>query len=153
MTGLHEIKPAEGASHRRKRRGRGDGSGRGNYSGRGMKGQGAREQVPYLFEGGQLPLIKRLPYMRGFRNRNRVAYVPVSVDRLNAAFEDGAEVTPQVLLERKIIRRKQDLVKVLGDGDIKKKLNISAHAFSQSARAKIEEAGGAVTVIEAAKGE
>jgi large subunit ribosomal protein L15 len=156
MTGLHELKPAEGSTRNKKRRGRGDGSGHGSYSGRGIKGQAGREKVPYLFEGGQLPLIKRLPYMRGFRNRNRVVYTPVSLEKLAAAFEDGADVTPQALLERKIVRRKQDLVKVLGDGELKKKkLNVTAHAFSQSAREKIEKAGGAVTVIEiqTAKGE
>jgi large subunit ribosomal protein L15 len=152
MTGLHELKPAEGATRKRKRVGRGDGSGSGNYSGRGMKGQAAREQVPYLFEGGQLPLIKRLPYMRGFRSRNRVEFAPVNLAKLDSVFEDGAEVTPEVLLEKRVVRRKQALVKVLGDGDITKKLNVSAHAFSQSAREKIEKAGGTVTVIEAAKG-
>jgi large subunit ribosomal protein L15 len=152
MPGLHDLKPAEGSNTRRKRVGRGDGS-RGNYSGRGMKGQAAREQVHYLFEGGQLPLIKRLPYMRGFRNRSRVEYTPVSLEKLDAIFDDGADVTPAALLEKRVLRRKQDLVKVLGDGDLKKKLKISAHAFSQSAREKIEKAGGAVTVIAAAEGE
>ena len=152
MPGLHELKPADGASRKRKRVGRGDAS-KGNYSGKGSKGQGQHGKVPYLFEGGQLPLIKRLPYMRGFRNRNRIEYIPVSLKKLDAVFEDGADVTFEALLEKRVIRRKQDVVKVLGDGDLSKKLNISAHAFSQSAREKIEKAGGAVTVIGPAKGE
>lgn len=152
MPGLHEIKPAAGATRKRKRVGRGDAS-KGNYSGKGMKGQAAHGSVPYLFEGGQLPIIKRLPYMRGFRNRNRVEFIPVSLKTLDAVFSDGADVTPESLLERRVTRRKQDLVKVLGDGELSKKLNITAHAFSQSAREKIEKAGGAATVVGAAKGE
>jgi large subunit ribosomal protein L15 len=152
MAGLHELKPAKGSRRDRKRVGRGDGSGRGTYSGRGLKGQKQRGSVPFLFEGGQLPLIKRLPFMRGFHNRNRVEYVPVNIQQLDALFDDGAEVTPTMLLERRVVRRKQDLVKVLGDGDTGKKLDVSAHAFSSSAKAKIEKAGGTVTVVERAKG-
>ncbi len=132
--------------------GRGDGSGRGSTSGRGNKGQKARSKVHPLFEGGQLPLIKRLPYMRGFTPLNRVEYVPVNLAQLEALFEAGSDVTPQVLLERRVSRRKQDPIKILGEGDFSKKLNVSAHAFSKSAREKIEKAGGTVTVIGAAKG-
>jgi large subunit ribosomal protein L15 len=152
MTGLHELKPAKGSTRNRRRVGRGDGSGTGTTAGKGTKGQSARGGAPYLFEGGQLPLIKRLPYMRGFTNRNRVEYSPVNLTQLESLFEIGADVTPKVLLDRRVIRRKQDLVKVLGDGDFTKKLNVSAHAFSKTAREKIEKAGGTVTVVEAAKG-
>lgn len=152
MTGLHELKPAAGSKRARRRVGRGDGSGTGSTSGKGNKGQSAHGKVPYLFEGGQLPLIKRLPYMRGFTPRNRVEYSPVNLAKLESLFEADADVTPEILLERRVVRRKQDLVKVLGDGDFSKKLNVSAHAFSKTAREKIEKAGGTVTIIEAAKG-
>ena len=152
MTGLHELQPAEGSRSRKNRVGRGDGSNRGNYSGRGMKGQKQRGSVPYLFEGGQLPLIKRLPYMRGFRNRNRVAYAPVNLSQLESVFDDGSDVTPEILLEKRLVRKKNEPVKILGDGEIKKKLNVSAHAFSGSAKEKIEKAGGAVAVVERSKG-
>ncbi|MDA1296449.1 MAG: 50S ribosomal protein L15 [Chloroflexi bacterium] len=152
MTGLHELQPAAGTKRNRKRVGRGDASGTGKTAGKGNKGQNARSGAPYLFEGGQLPLIKRLPYMRGFNNRNRVEYSPVNLTQLELLFETGADVTPKILLERRVLRRKQDLVKVLGGGDFSKKLNVSAHAFSKTAREKIEKAGGTVTVVEAAKG-
>lgn len=152
MTGLHELKPAAGSKRPRRRVGRGDGSGMGTYSGKGNKGQNARGGAPYLFEGGQLPLIKRLPHMRGFTPRNRVEYAPVNLAQLESLFEAGAEVTPQILLERRVVRRKQDPVKVLGDGEFTKKLNVSAHAFSQTARDKIEKAGGTVTVVVTSKG-
>ncbi len=152
MTGLHELKPATGSKRPRRRVGRGDGSGMGTYSGKGNKGQNARGGAPYLFEGGQLPLIKRLPHMRGFTPRNRVAYAPVNLAQLESLFEAGSDVTPQILLDRRVVRRKQDPVKVLGDGGLTKKLNISAHAFSQAAREKIEKAGGTVTVVVTSKG-
>ncbi|MDA0231955.1 MAG: 50S ribosomal protein L15 [Chloroflexi bacterium] len=152
MTGLHELQPAAGTKRNRKRVGRGDASGTGKTAGKGNKGQNARSGAPYLFEGGQLPLIKRLPYMLGFNNRNRVEYSPVNLTQLELLFETGADVTPKILLERRVLRRKQDLVKVLGGGDFSKKLNVSAHAFSKTAREKIEKAGGTVTVVEAAKG-
>jgi len=152
MTGLHELAPSRGAKKARKRVGRGDGSGRGTYSGKGLKGQNARGGAPYLFEGGQLPLIKRLPHMRGFTPLNRVEYVPVNLGQLETLFEAGTSITPEVLLERRVVRRKQDPIKILGEGEFSKKLNVSAHAFSKAAREKIEKAGGTVTVIEAAKG-
>ncbi len=152
MTGLHELKPARGSKRPRRRVGRGDGSGRGTYSGKGNKGQAARGKVPYLFEGGQLPLIKRLPHMRGFTPLNRVEYLPVNLAKLESLFESGDDVTPEILHERRVVRRKKDLIKVLGGGDFTKKINVSAHAFSQTAREKIEKAGGTVTVIGTAKG-
>ncbi len=152
MTGLHQLKPAKGSKRARRRVGRGNGSGMGTYSGKGNKGQNARGGAPYLFEGGQLPLIKRLPHMRGFTPINRVAFLPINLATLEDRFESGDDVTPEVLLERRIARRKQDPIKVLGSGDFTKKLNVTAHAFSKTAREKIEKAGGTVTVIEAAKG-
>ena len=151
MAGLHELKPAKGSRRPRRRVGRGNGSGQGTYSGRGSKGQGQHGKVPYLFEGGQLPLFRRLPYMRGFHNPWRIAYSPVNLEKLNS-FDEGAEVTPELLLEKRLVRRKRDPVKILGEGEITRALKISAHAFSNSAREKIEKAGGTVTVIERAKG-
>ena len=152
MAGLHQLNPAAGSRRPRRRVGRGDGSGRGTYSGRGSKGQGQHGKVPPLFEGGQLPLVKKLPYMRGFHNRFRVAYVGVNVGRLGA-FGADEEVTPKTLLERRLVRRSRDLVKVLGGGEISAALNVSAHAFSKSARDKIEAAGGTVTVLPVARSE
>ena len=146
MAGLHELKPPPGSRRNRRRVGRGDGSGRGTYSGRGNKGQRQHGKVPPLFEGGQLPLVKRLPYMRGFHNRFRTEYAGVNVGRL-AVFGPDAEVTPEKLLERRIVRRSRDLVKILGGGDVDAPLNVSAHAFSKSAREKIEAAGGTATVL------
>ena len=151
MAGLHELKPASGAKRSRKRVGRGDGSGSGTYSGRGSKGQKQRGKVHYLFEGGQLPLVKRLPFMRGFRNRNRIEYKPINIERLSEIFEDGIEITPELLLERRILKNKQDLVKILGAGELSKKFKISAHAFSKTAKGKIEKAGGVVNVIKPEK--
>jgi len=152
MPGLHELKPAPGSRRSRRRVGRGDGSGKGSYSGRGNKGQKQHGKVPPLFEGGQLPLVKKLPYMRGFHNPFRTAYVGVNVGRL-AAFGPDDEVTPKTLLEHRLVRRSRDLVKILGGGEVGAPLNVSAHAFSKSARDKIEAAGGTVTVLQAAGNE
>ena len=146
MAGLHELKPAPGARRNRRRVGRGDGSGRGSYSGRGSKGQGQHGSVPPLFEGGQLPIVKRLPYMRGFHNRFRTEYTALNVGRL-AVFEPDTVVTPEKLVERRLVRKSRDLVKILGGGDVTSALNVSAHAFSKTARGKIEAAGGTVTVL------
>jgi len=146
MAGLHELKPASGSRRRRRRVGRGDGSGRGTYSGRGNKGQKQHGHVPPLFEGGQNPLVKRLPYMRGFHNPFSTKYVGVNVGRL-AVFEADTEVTPLELLTRKLVRRSRDLIKVLGGGELDAPLKVSAHAFTKSAREKIEAAGGTATVL------
>ena len=144
--GLHELKPARGSRFPKRRVGRGDAGRRGSTAGRGLKGQKARGNIPPLFEGGQLPLVKRLPYMRGFHNRFRVAYAGVNVDRLRV-FDADAEVTPASLLDAGIVRKGRALVKILGDGELDRPLKVVAHRFSQSARAKIEEAGGTATVI------
>ena len=144
--GLHELKPARGSRSPKRRVGRGDAGRRGSTAGRGLKGQKARGNIPPLFEGGQLPLVKRLPYMRGFHNRFRVAYAGVNVDRLRV-FDADAEVTPASLLDAGIVKKGRARVKILGDGELDRPLKVTAHRFSQSARSKIEEAGGTATVI------
>lgn len=147
MPGLHELKPAPGSRKDRRRRGRGDAAGQGSYSGRGGKGQRKRGTVRLQFEGGQLPLVKRLPYKRGFTNNFRVSYVAVSLDSLNR-FDSGAEVTAGTLRAAGIVRRWHDRVKVLGGGEISKALKITVHAASKPARAKIEAAGGTLTTLD-----
>ena len=146
MTGLHNLKPAKNSRKNRKRIGRGNGSGSGTYSGRGSKGQKQRGSVPFLFEGGQLPLIKRLPHMRGFTNIFRIEATPVNLDILEE-FRSGSKVTIEKLVEAGVIRKNSSKVKILGDGELTKKLNVTAHAFSKSAKAKIEAVGGSVTII------
>lgn len=145
---LEELRPAKGAKHRPKRVGRGNASGHGNQSGRGTKGQKARSGVRMVpgFEGGQTPLWKRLP-KRGFHNPNRKSYAWINLDELERAFEAGAEVTPEVLRERGLIKG-QIPVKVLGRGKLTKGLVVRAHRFSQSARAAIEAAGGQAIQLE-----
>ena len=150
MPGLHQLKPAKNSRKNRKRVGRGNGSGTGTYSGRGSKGQKQTGHVPFLFEGGQLPLIKRLPHMRGFTNIFRVETAPVNLSTL-AELRAGSNVTPESLFEARVIRKKKIRVKILGNGELTKKRNVTAHAFSKSARKKIEAAGGTVTVIDAPK--
>ena len=144
---LHDLKPAEGATTARKRLGRGVGSGLGKTSGKGHKGAKARSGGGKRpgFEGGQMPLTMRLP-KRGFTNKWRVEYATVNVDRLNI-FEDGAEVTPVELVESGILKNVQDGVKILGNGEITKKLTVKATKFSESAKEKIEAAGGKVEVF------
>ena len=148
MPGLHQLKPAAGSRRKRKRVGRGDGSNRGSYSGRGSKGQLQTGKVPFLFEGGQLRLVKRLPFMRGFTNNFRVEYTPVNVGSLNA-FDDGAHIGPDEFVAIRLVRNANFPVKLLGDGDVEKSVHVSVHACSASARAKVEAAGGGVTVIDA----
>jgi len=144
----HELRPPKGARHKRKRVGRGDASGHGSYSGRGSKGQKSRSGVGIRlgFEGGQTPLIKRLPRRRGFTNIFRVEYVPVNVKQLER-FEEGTEVTPELLREVGIIKTLKQPVKVLGDGEITKALIVRAHRFSPAAKGKIEAAGGSVEEV------
>lgn len=146
---LHELKPAEGSKSVRKRVGRGIGSGLGKTSGRGHKGQKARSGggVRPGFEGGQNPLYRRLP-KRGFSNaRFRKEYAIVNLEQLNG-FAAGTEVTPELLVERGLVKNVKDGVKILGDGELKVALTIKAHKFSQSAIAKIEAAGGKSEVIQ-----
>lgn len=139
---LNELKPAEGSVKKKVRLGRGIGSGLGKTAGRGTKGQKARRQIHPMFEGGQTPIHRRLPVKRGFRNPNKVEYAPVNLALLEKSFESGAEVNPENLLAKGLVPKKSEKVKVLGFGDITKKLKISAHAFSKSAAEKIQKAGG-----------
>ena len=141
----HLLRQPKGAKRSRKRVGRGDGSGYGSYSGRGVKGQKARSGggVRPTFEGGQLPIVKALPTLRGFTNIFRTEYSVVNVGRL-ASFTADSEVTPRVLLDRGILRNLKRPVKILGNGDIDVPLVVEAHKFSVSAREKIEAAGGVV---------
>jgi large subunit ribosomal protein L15 len=145
---LHEIKPAPGSTKRRKVVGRGRGSGHGTTAGRGGKGQTARtgSSIPAWFEGGQMPLIRRLP-KRGFTNIFKKNYAIINIEILDR-FESGQEVTPALLVSQGLIRSRNDGVKVLGTGALTKTLTVRAHKFSQSAAAKIEAAGGKVQVIE-----
>lgn len=144
---LHDLKPAEGATTARKRLGRGIGSGLGKTSGKGHKGAKARSGGGKRpgFEGGQMPLTMRLP-KRGFTNKWRVEYATVNVDRLNI-FEDGAVVSPVELIQAGILKNVQDGVKILGNGEISKKLTVQANKFTASAKEKIEAAGGKVEVF------
>ena len=144
---LSELKPAEGAKQSNEfRRGRGHGSGNGKTAGKGHKGQKARSGAPRPgFEGGQLPLYRRLP-KRGFTNINSKNIIGIGVDRLNA-FEDGAEVTVAALVEKGIVSNPKDGVKILGNGELTKKLTVQVNAFSKSAAEKIEALGGKAEVI------
>jgi large subunit ribosomal protein L15 len=140
---LHDLKPRPGAKHRRKRLGQGESSGHGKTSGRGGKGQTARSgsSIRIGFEGGQMPLIRRIP-KRGFNNaRFATQYIPVNVGQLNR-FEDGARVDEAALRATGLANGRADGVKILGEGELTKKLAVSANAFSASARAKIEAKGG-----------
>jgi large subunit ribosomal protein L15 len=145
-TGVHDLAPASGATHYRKRVGRGPGSGHGKTSGRGHKGQGSRSGYRHQrgFEGGQMPLHRRVP-KRGFTNIFRVQYDVVNLVDLDR-FEAGASVTPETLAVARLARKSR-LVKILGNGEIKKVLNVSAHKFSASAKARIEAAGGRCEVL------
>ena len=144
---LHEVQPAPGSRKKAVRVGRGIGSGNGKTSGRGQKGQNARSGggVRLGFEGGQTPLFRRLP-KRGFTNINRKEYAVVNLEKLNR-FEDGTEVTPELLLETGVISKLKSGVKILGKGQIEKKLTVKAHKFSASAKEAIEAAGGKTEVI------
>jgi large subunit ribosomal protein L15 len=146
---LHDLKPARGSRKKRIRAGRGISAGRGKTAGRGMNGQNSRSgggKGPY-FEGGQLPLFRRLPTLRGFTNINRVEYQPLNVGLLAQDFEAGEEITPEVLIERGYIRKNGGPVVILGDGDVAVALTVKAHRFSKSARSKIEAAGGTAEIL------
>ena len=140
----HELRPPRGAKKNRRRVGRGNASGHGTYSGRGVKGQQSRSgyKTRPFFEGGQTPLIRRLPHRRGFRNPFRVEYVPRSLNDL--ARVDGDQVTPESLRDAGIIRSLKKPIKILADGDLSGPVTVRVHRVSASARAKIEAAGGTV---------
>lgn len=145
---LHDLKPRPGAKHRRKRLGQGESSGHGKTSGRGGKGQTARSgsSIRIGFEGGQMPLIRRIP-KRGFNNaRHGTRYLPVNLEALNS-FEDGARVDETALRSAGLANGRGDGIKILGTGDLTRKLTVSAHAFSASARSKIEAKGGACEIV------
>jgi large subunit ribosomal protein L15 len=142
---LHDLKSPEGSTKRKKIVGRGIGGKGGKTAGRGTKGQKARRQIPAGFEGGQLPLLQRIPKLKGFTNPFRVEYTPVNLDALGAL--GISDVTLEVLVDKGLARKK-DLIKVLGRGQVTSALNVSAHAFSASAKAAIESAGGTTTVLD-----
>lgn len=146
---LHELHPDPGAHKKRRRVGRGVSAGQGKFAGRGRKGQHARPggvKAPY-FEGGQLPLVRRLPFKRGFTNVFRIEYQEVNIYNIAKAFKSGADVTPETLHAAHLIEDVDKPIVILGDGDLKAKLKISAHRFTKSARTKIEEAGGTITEL------
>ncbi len=143
-----ELSPAPGSKKSRKRVGRGDGSGHGTYSGRGCKGQKSRSgsKMNRGFEGGQLPLIKRLPRKRGFVNIFRTEYSTVNISKLNM-FEAGSEVTPETLVAAGVVKSLRHPIKILAEGDINYPLLVKANKFSAAAKAKIEAAGGTVEKV------
>lgn len=144
---LHSLQTAEGSKHRKIRLGRGRASGKGKTSGRGHKGQMSRAGSVHkpLFEGGQMPYVRKLP-KRGFNNFTRKEILPVNLDALNA-FDDGAEITIAVLQEKGLVKGRFDGVKILGDGNVEKKLTVKATAFSAAAKEKIEAAGGTCETV------
>lgn len=148
MIGLNNLRPKPGSIHKRKRLGTGSGSGHGQTCTRGQKGQnstsGGSKRIG--FEGGQMPLLRRIP-KRGFSNAKfKTKYEWVNVGVLDKYFENNAEITPEILVKRNLIK-KGKMVKILGDGEIKKQLTVSAHSFSQSAKEKIEKSGGKTIII------
>jgi large subunit ribosomal protein L15 len=148
---LHDLKPRPGAKHPKKRLGQGESSGHGRTSGRGGKGQTARSgsSIRIGFEGGQMPLIRRMP-KRGFTNgRHRITFIPVNLEGLNQ-FEDGAKVSGEQLRKTGLANGPGDGIKILGTGELKRKLTVCANAFSASARAKIEALGGVCELVGAA---
>jgi large subunit ribosomal protein L15 len=147
-----DLRPPRGATHSRKRIGRGNSSGQGTYAGKGLKGQKSRSGKPVYpgFEGGNIPFYRKVPHLRGFNNdRFRVEYEVVNVEELDR-FDDGTEVTLQTLLEARVVRNLNQPVKILGRGDLSRRLSVTADAFSASARAKIEAAGGTATRVDGA---
>lgn len=149
---LNNLKPAEGSTHKKKRVGRGPGSGLGKTAGRGHKGQKSRSGYSRKigFEGGQMPLQRRLP-KRGFTNIFKKQWLEVTLAKIEESFNAGDEVTPEILHERGLIKKAKHDVVVLGNGEVTKALKISAHRFTKSAREKIEKAGGTVNRIEKSK--
>jgi large subunit ribosomal protein L15 len=141
---VHELRPPAGSTRARRRVGRGIGGKGGKTAGRGTKGQGARDTIPMGFEGGQLPLLQRIPKLRGFKNPFRIAYTPVNVGALAAVLGDSVDLAGMVDLG---LARKGDLVKILGGRELSRAISVEAHAFSKSAEAAITAAGGSTTVV------
>jgi large subunit ribosomal protein L15 len=149
MFGAHELRPPRGATHAKKRVGRGNSSGHGTYAGRGLKGQRSRsgKKLAYdAFEGGQFPTSRKFHVLRGFNNKWRVPFQPVNLEALER-FADGAEVTPETLKQAGILKHLREPVKILGRGELTRKLTVAAHAFSATAKERIEAAGGTAVVI------
>ena len=142
---LHHLRPAPGAKTAKTRVGRGEAS-KGKTAGRGTKGTKARYQVPASFEGGQMPIHMRLPKLKGFKNPFRAEFQVVNLDRISSLYPEGGEVTVETLVDKGAVRDGQP-VKVLGQGDLSIKVQVSVQAFSASARDKIEAAGGTATVV------
>jgi large subunit ribosomal protein L15 len=143
----HELKPPPGSRKRAKRVGRGEGSGKGKTAGRGTKGTRARGEVKAFFEGGQMPLVRRIPKLKGFTPPNQVIYQPVNVKELDRV--KASDIGPDELRRAGLIKGRDARVKILGVGEIGRKVTVKAHAFSASAKSKIEDAGGATEVIDA----
>jgi len=143
---INDLKPAEGSVQPPKRVGRGRSSGHGKTSGRGMKGQKARSKTRIGFEGGQMPLQRRIPKLRGFKPRAKKEFHLVNVEKLND-FADGDTITPEILVERGILKKLDKEVKVLGRGELERRLTVKANAFTRGAVAKIEAAGGSTEVV------
>lgn len=147
---LHDLKPDAGATKKKTRVGRGIAAGKGRYAGRGIKGAGARagKGIPAYFEGGQLPLVRRLPFKRGFTNIFRIEYQEVHLSDLSEMFDAKADVTPAAMAEKGLIRSTNRPVVVLGNGDVDKALTVSAHRFTKTAADRIAAAGGKVQKLE-----
>ena len=143
---FHHLKPTPGSTKSKLRKGRGESGKRGKTAGRGTKGTGARKTVPAYFEGGQIPLYRRIPKLKGLKNTPKMSYVVVNVSDLQEKDLKG-EIDPDVL-QKNGLTRKKGLVKILGNGEITNTVNVKAHAVSESAKKKIEDAGGTVEVIE-----
>ncbi len=146
---LHNLHPNPGATKTKKRLGRGRGSGTGKTSGKGVKGQKARpghHGARYAFEGGQMPMPRRIP-KRGFKNRNRVEAFPINVEMLERLFENGESVDIDVLRAKGIIPKMVETIKILGEGELTKKLTIKAHRASSTAKVKVEKAGGTIEIL------
>lgn len=146
---LHDLRPDKGSTKKHKRVGRGIAAGQGKTAGRGTKGMGARTgggKGPY-FEGGQLPLVRRLPFKRGFNNLFRIEYQEVNLDQLEERFLKGGQVTPETLVEARLIKDFDKPVVVLGRGELKKSLKVRTHRITKSARTAVEAAGGSVEII------
>ena len=146
---LHELKPIEGSKKKRKRVGRGISAGQGKTAGRGMKGQNARAGggTPLWHQGGNLPFFRRLPFKRGFTPYNRVEYSEVNLDQLTS-FSSKKEVTPETLVEARLVKDTRKPIVILGRGELKKAIKVKAHRVTAGARTKIEAAGGSVEIIE-----
>lgn len=147
---LHDLKPTKGSTKDRHRVGRGKAAGQGTYAGRGIKGEGARGRKgkKAYFEGGQLPLVRRLPFKRGFNNLFRIDYQEINVSDLAARFEAGASVSPETLVSAGLLRDAEIPFVILGEGELDKKLSVQAHRISKSALEKVEKAGGSFSRLE-----